>query len=167
MFWCAVIQWINRKIFKKQANYILCKKILRICAEPESLVDAIHSGVLIVSELTWQNPMRSVSIDRPIFHKDRMKYRGHRVISVQVAEPHQSQGENPSRGFYIFTGHIPPGVNLVQYQLEEHKAVVLPSGCCLIPFIHTHDCEEICMAVTRWPPWSWSHLLKYLNHQNK
>lgn len=64
-----------------------------------------------------------------------MKCQRHRTISVQVAEPHQSQEENPSSYFYVFTGHNPPAVNLDQWHLEEQKAVVLLFGFCLIPFI--------------------------------
>lgn len=81
---CAVIQWINRTIFKKWASYILFKEIARIYAELRNVVGTVSSGGFILDELTWQKPVRSVSIDRSALHKGKLMYGGTKAVSVQI-----------------------------------------------------------------------------------
>lgn len=113
--------------------------LTRISAELRNVNGTVSSGGFILDELTWQKPVRLVSINRPAYHKGKPRYGGTKSTTVEVVK-HQHRGEKNlrshiSRCFFVFIEYISPDINSVQYQLEEHKAEVLSSDCCLMCLI--------------------------------
>lgn len=78
-------------IFKRWANGFYSRKCLTgICAELRNVIGTVSSGGFVLDKLTWQEPMRSVSVDRPVLCKGRLRYGGTKTISVQVVKKNET-----------------------------------------------------------------------------